>query len=119
MNVLTYEQLKQQLEAREREVIALVVENSVLKKSEIEFNEYCRGECENEGSEWVDDFTETPATAAALAEVEAKAIEKFADEQKEKSNAVALNGATHLESAHEFAALQARAYSVELREGRA
>ncbi|WP_447873956.1 hypothetical protein [Serratia fonticola] len=61
---------------------------------------------------------ETPNVTAALAEVEAKAIEKFAARQKEKSNAVALNGATHLESAHEFAALQALAYSVELREGR-
>lgn len=75
-NVLTYEQLKQRLEAREREVMALVAENSALKKSEIEFNEYCRSECENEGSDWMDDFTETPATTAALAEVEAKAIEK-------------------------------------------
>ncbi|MFV8849771.1 hypothetical protein [Serratia fonticola] len=118
MNVLTYEQLKQQLEAREREVIALVVENSVLKKSEIEFNEYCRGECENEGSEWVDDFTETPATAAALAEVEAKAIEKFADEQKEKSSSAESAGALHLSLCHEFAALQARAYVAKMREGR-
>ncbi|MEX3036406.1 hypothetical protein AB4K08_00865 [Serratia fonticola] len=62
---------------------------------------------------------ETPNVTAALAEVEAKAIEKLADEQKEKSNAVALNGATHLEACHEFAALQARAFAVELREGRA
>lgn len=61
---------------------------------------------------------ETPATDAALAEVEAKAIERFAARQKEKSNAVALNGATHLETCHEFAALQARAFAVELREGR-
>lgn len=60
----------------------------------------------------------TPATSAALAEVEAKAIEKFAARQKEKSNAVALNGATHLEACHEFAALQARAFAVELRESR-
>ncbi|CAI1766545.1 Uncharacterised protein [Serratia fonticola] len=61
----------------------------------------------------------TPASSAALAEVEAKAIEKFADEQKEKLKAAALIGATHLEVCHEFAALQARAFAVELREGRA
>ncbi|HBE9080222.1 hypothetical protein [Serratia fonticola] len=115
---LTYEQLKQQLDAREREVMALVAENSALKKSEIEFNEHCRSECENEGSEWVDDFTETPATDAALAEVRAKAIEAFAAQQEEKFKAAALIGATHLESAHEFAALQARAFAVDLREGR-
>lgn len=115
---LSYEQLKQQLDAREREVMALVAENSALKKSEIEFNEHCRSECENEGSEWVDDFTETPATDAALAEVRAKAIEAFAAQQEEKFKAAALIGATHLESAHEFAALQARAFAVDLLEGR-
>lgn len=60
----------------------------------------------------------TPAVTAALAEVEAKAIEKFAARQKEKSNAVALNGATRLEACHEFAALQARAFAEELREAR-
>ncbi|MFV8851573.1 hypothetical protein ABQ364_07980 [Serratia fonticola] len=98
--------------------MALVAENSALKKSEIEFNEHCRSECENEGSEWVDDFTETPATDAALAEVRAKAIEAFAAQQEEKFKAAALIGATHLESAHEFAALQARAFAVDLREGR-
>lgn len=60
----------------------------------------------------------TPTTDAALAEVEAKAIEKFAAQQEEKLKAAALIGATHLESAHEFAALQARAFAVDLREGR-
>ena len=63
--------------------------------------------------------TETPNVTAALAEVEAKAIEKFADEQKEKLKAAALIGATRLEACHEFAALQAQAFAVELREGRA
>ncbi|MEX2986859.1 hypothetical protein [Serratia fonticola] len=64
-------------------------------------------------------IAKNPNVTEALAEVEAKAIEKFAARQKEKSNAVALNGATHLEACHEFAALQARAFAVELREGRA
>ncbi|SUH07848.1 Eae protein [Salmonella enterica subsp. enterica] len=38
---------------------ALAAENSALKKSEAEFNEYCRRECEDVGDTWVDDFTET------------------------------------------------------------
>lgn len=62
--------------------------------------------------------SETPATTAALAEVEAKAIEKFADEQKEKSSSADRAGMKHLSASHEFAALQARAFAVELREGR-
>ncbi|EDL7786380.1 hypothetical protein CUL34_10735 [Salmonella enterica] len=49
-------------------------ENAGLKKSEVEFNEYCRHECEDVGDTWVDDFTETPATDAFLAEVRASAI---------------------------------------------
>ncbi|EBS3862769.1 hypothetical protein AAD15_004760 [Salmonella enterica subsp. enterica] len=52
---------------------ALAAENAALKKSEIEFNDYCRHECEDVGDTWVDDFTETPATDAFLAEVRASA----------------------------------------------
>lgn len=52
---------------------ALAAENTALKKSEVEFNEYCRRECEDVGDTWVDDFTETPATDAFLAEVRAQA----------------------------------------------
>ncbi|HIB1645017.1 TPA: Eae-like protein [Salmonella enterica subsp. enterica serovar Muenchen] len=52
---------------------ALASENAALKKSEVEFNEYCRRECEDVGDTWVDDFTETPATDVFLAEVRASA----------------------------------------------
>lgn len=52
---------------------ALASENAALKKSKVEFNEYCRRECEDVGDTWVDDFTETPATDAFLAEVLAQA----------------------------------------------
>ncbi|EAW8543631.1 Eae-like protein [Salmonella enterica subsp. enterica] len=52
---------------------ALASENAALKKSEVEFNEYCRRECEDVGDTWEDDFTETPATDALLAEVRAQA----------------------------------------------
>ncbi|EAN3839368.1 ead/Ea22-like family protein [Salmonella enterica subsp. enterica serovar Cerro] len=57
----------------EAKCAALVVENVALKKSEVEFNDYCRRECEDVGDTWVDDFTETPATDAFLAEVRAQA----------------------------------------------
>ncbi|QXN85748.1 hypothetical protein JMJ85_06105 [Salmonella enterica subsp. diarizonae] len=81
------DELKEKLEAAEQanklaqeateklvqERIALAAENTALKKSEVEFNEYCRRECEDVGDTWVDDFTETPATDAFLAEVRASA----------------------------------------------
>ncbi|HIC6449272.1 TPA: hypothetical protein ACW4DX_002072 [Salmonella enterica subsp. enterica serovar Thompson] len=63
-----------------QERIALAAENTALKKSEVEFNDYCRHECEDVGDTWVDDFTETPATDAFLAEVRAQGVEMFAIE---------------------------------------
>ncbi|EOZ7383713.1 hypothetical protein ACQVF4_005247 [Escherichia coli] len=47
----------------------MAAENSSLKQSEKEFNDFCR----EEFSEWEDDITETPATDAFLAEVKTKA----------------------------------------------
>ncbi|HIB1674034.1 hypothetical protein [Salmonella enterica] len=87
------DELKEKLEAAEQanklaqeateklvqERIALVAENTALKKSEVEFNEYCRRECEDVGDTWVDDFTETPATDAFLAEVRAQGVEMFSE----------------------------------------
>ncbi|EAO8183149.1 hypothetical protein AHV57_20795 [Salmonella enterica] len=57
----------------EEKCAALAADNAGLKKSEVEFNEYCRHECEDVGDTWVDDFTETPATDAFLDEVRASA----------------------------------------------
>ncbi|EEK9102271.1 ead/Ea22-like family protein [Salmonella enterica] len=65
--------LAAQLEVQLVRANALAAENAGLKKSEVEFNEYCRHECEDVGDTWVDDFTETPATDAFLAEVRAQA----------------------------------------------
>ncbi|EBP2882861.1 hypothetical protein SI68_22370 [Salmonella enterica] len=59
----------------EEKCAALAAENAGLKKSEVEFNEYCRHECEDVGDTWVDDFTETPATDAFLAEVRASGVD--------------------------------------------
>ncbi|EPA6864650.1 hypothetical protein ACQ42E_000252 [Escherichia coli] len=51
----------------------MAAENTSLKQSEKEFNDFCR----EEFSEWEDDVTETTATDAFLAEIERKAIRKF------------------------------------------
>ncbi|EMV6458766.1 HNH endonuclease [Salmonella enterica] len=59
---------------------ALASENAALKKSEVEFNEYCRRECEDVGDTWVDDFTETTATDTFLAEVTQEAVESLKKE---------------------------------------
>lgn len=63
----------------EEKCAALAAENAGLKKSEVEFNEYCRRECEDVGDTWVDDFTETPATDAFLAEVRAQSSDELAE----------------------------------------
>lgn len=55
----------------------MAAENTSLKQSEKEFNDFCR----EEFSEWEDDVTETPATDAFLAEVLAQVV-------KSPSNAV-------------------------------
>lgn len=50
---------------------ALAAENAGLKQSEKEFNNFCRQEYYG----WEDNFTETPATDAFLAEVRAQGVD--------------------------------------------
>ena len=52
----------------------MAAENTSLKQSEKEFNDFCR----EEFSEWEDDVTETPATDAFLAEARSQGVEMFA-----------------------------------------
>lgn len=59
----------------EAKCAALAVENAALKQSEKEFNNFCRQEYYG----WEDNFTETPATDAFLAEVRAQGVEMYAD----------------------------------------
>ncbi|HCT6523234.1 TPA: hypothetical protein OT511_001435 [Escherichia coli] len=59
--------------ALETKCAELAAENAALKQSEKEFNNFCRQEYYG----WEDNFTETPATDAFLAEIERKAIRKF------------------------------------------
>lgn len=54
---------------------ALAAESAALKQSEKEFNNFCRQEYYG----WEDNFTETPATDAFLAEVRAQGVEMLAE----------------------------------------
>ncbi|EBT6049872.1 hypothetical protein K7C47_004077 [Salmonella enterica] len=75
VNETNAEYLVRKFAEAEAKCAALAAENAGLKKSEVEFNEYCRHECEDVGDTWVDDFTETPATDAFLAEVRASGVD--------------------------------------------
>ncbi|HAJ7863077.1 TPA: hypothetical protein HNW23_17915 [Escherichia coli] len=67
--------LATQLEVQLVRANALAAENAALKQSEKEFNNFCRQEYYG----WEDNFTETPATDAFLAEVRAQGVEMFAE----------------------------------------
>lgn len=66
--------LATQLEVQLVRANALAAENAALKQSEKEFNNFCRQEYYG----WEDDFTETPATDAFLAEVRASELDGLA-----------------------------------------
>lgn len=63
--------LATQLEVQLARANALAAENAGLKQSEKEFNNFCR----QEHYGWEDNFTETTATDAFLAEVRAQGVE--------------------------------------------
>lgn len=62
----------------------MAAENTSLKQSEKEFNDFCR----EEFSEWEDDVTETPATDAFLSEVRAQGVEMLAKNHQSIVNAL-------------------------------
>lgn len=62
----------------------MAAENTSLKQSEKEFNDFCR----EEFSEWEDDVTETPDTDAFLAEVRAQGVEMLAKNHQSIVNAL-------------------------------
>ena len=70
-----YKDHQEVVAALEAKCAALAVENAALKQSEKEFNNFCRQEYYG----WEDNFTETPATDAFLAEVRAQGVEMYAD----------------------------------------
>lgn len=99
---------------------ALASENAALKKSEVEFNEYCRRECEDVGDTWVDDFTETPATDAFLAEVRAQGVEMFADKYREQLTALPTTPENIFDAAHvslRYQIFDADEFASQLRKG--
>lgn len=63
--------LATQLEVQLVRANALAAENAALKQSEKDFNNFCRQEYYG----WEDNFTETPATDAFLAEVRAQGVD--------------------------------------------
>ncbi|EFM2185854.1 hypothetical protein [Escherichia coli] len=73
VNETNAEYLVRKFAEAEAKCAALAAENAGLKQSEKEFNNFCRQEYYG----WEDNFTETPATDAFLAEIERKAIRKF------------------------------------------
>ncbi|MDN2465482.1 hypothetical protein MML56_06285 [Escherichia coli] len=75
VNETNAEYLVRKFAEAEAKCAALAAENAALKQSEKEFNNFCRQEYYG----WEDNFTETPATDAFLAEVRAQGVEMFAD----------------------------------------
>ncbi|EHL2825293.1 hypothetical protein ABCV66_000005 [Escherichia coli] len=70
VNETNAEYLVRKFAEAEAKCAALAAENAALKQSEKEFNNFCRQEYYG----WEDNFTETPATDAFLAEVRAQAF---------------------------------------------
>lgn len=71
VNETNAEYLVRKFAEAEAKCAALAVENAALKQSEKEFNNFCRQEYYG----WEDNFTETPATDALLAEVRAQGVD--------------------------------------------
>lgn len=69
-----YEVLKAERDALADRVNALAVENQALKQSELEFDKTC---AEEFGPDWFSELTETPATDAALAAIQAQGVERL------------------------------------------
>lgn len=99
---------------------SMAAENTALKKSEVEFNEYCRRECEDVGDTWVDDFTETPATDVFLAEVRAQGVEMFADKYRAQLTALPTTSENIFDAAHvslRYQIFDADEFAAQLRKG--
>ncbi len=71
VNETNAEYLVRKFAEAEAKCAALAAENAALKQSEKEFNNFCRQEYYG----WEDNFTETPATDALLAEVRAQGVD--------------------------------------------
>ncbi|OIX96265.1 hypothetical protein BFS14_02025 [Serratia fonticola] len=117
MNVLTYEQLKQRLDAVVAECARVQAFAAETARDAEEM-----ATADGGGGGYIEALNEllTPATSAALAEVEAKAVERFIAKKLKQLEAMHPDthafGATAMEIRSQINELQA--YVVELREGR-
>lgn len=113
VNETNAEYLVRKFAEAEAKCAALAAENAALKQSEKEFNNFCRQEYYG----WEDNFTETPATDAFLAEVRAQGVEMFAESQKEyvRKNRNELDSMTR--AAYCGSAVDAERFAAELRKG--
>lgn len=103
----------------EAKCAALVAENGALKKSEVEFNDYCRHECEAVGDTWVDDFTVIPATDAFLAEMRAQGVDLFAKREITDAVAELIGGSVDISLRLRESADRADEFAAQLRQGAA
>lgn len=120
VNETNAEYLVRKFAEAEAKCAALAAENAGLKKSEVEFNEYCRHECEDVGDTWVDDFTETPATDAFLAEVRAQGVEMLADKYRAQLTALPTTAENIFDAAHvslRYKIFDADEFAAQLRKG--
>ncbi|EAX7621603.1 hypothetical protein BKE93_22115 [Salmonella enterica] len=103
----------------EAKCASLAAENAALKKSEVEFNDYCRHECEAVGDTWVDDFTVIPATDAFLAEMRAQGVDLFAKREITDAVAELIGGSVDISLRLRESADRADEFAAQLRQGAA
>ncbi|MDQ8079057.1 hypothetical protein [Escherichia coli] len=97
----------------EAKCAALAAENAALKQSEKEFNNFCRQEYYG----WEDNFTETPATDAFLAEVRAQGVEMYADNLDNVAEDAERGGFDYAVKFLRSEASSVRLFAAELRKG--
>ncbi|EFB3949894.1 hypothetical protein JR740_004407 [Escherichia coli] len=113
VNETNAEYLVRKFAEAEAKCAALAAENAALKQSEKEFNNFCRQEyygCE-------DNFTETPATDAFLAEVRAQGVEMYADNLDNGADDVERGGFDYAVKFLRSEASSVRLFADQLRKG--
>ncbi|HCJ9715731.1 TPA: hypothetical protein NV973_003194 [Escherichia coli] len=114
VNETNAEYLVRKFAEAEAKCAALAAENAALKQSEKEFNNFCRQEYYG----WEDNFTETPATDAFLAEVRAQGVEMLAKNHQSIVNALKGDSLfSDVEYRHAAIVSAATSFAAELRKG--
>ncbi|HAX6682108.1 hypothetical protein HXZ29_19565 [Escherichia coli] len=113
VNETNAEYLVRKFAEAEAKCAALAAENAALKQSEKEFNNFCRQEYYG----WEDNFTETPATDAFLAEVRAQGVEMYADNLDNGADDVERGGFDYAVKFLRSEASSVRLFADQLRKG--